>query len=296
MNDIDKDPGLFSRREPFLARAVERLGTYPSDFSTTIAQIKASGKSIAPRQAAGVLLPLLFRRSSSGDHSESQFVFQLIKRSSRVSQPGDLSCPGGMIHPFIDRLLQPLLMHGPIPIIRKPARIYMSQREPAIRRIMTLFLVNALRESWEEIGLSPFRVSFLGPLPTYSLKRFRRTIFPLAGFVEKPGPLNPNREVEKILEIPLISFYNQKSIGCFTLSTPDPIYHSVLQSVQHPCLIHRDSNGGEEILWGATFHICIQFLEIVMDYRLPDWEKGCAVHRTLDSDYLRQISTQKRSV
>ena len=294
MNDIDKDPALFSRREPFLARAVERLGTYPSDFSTTIAQIKASGKSIAPRQAAGVLLPLLFRRSSSGDHSVSQFVFQLIKRSSRVSQPGDLSCPGGMIHPFIDRLLQPLLMHAPIPIIRGPARDYASQREPAIRRIMTLFLANALRESWEEIGLSPFSVRFLGPLPTYSLKRFMRTIFPLAGYVEKPSPINPNREVEKIIEIPLVSFYNERSIGRYVISAPDPSDHSVMQSLQHPCLIHQDSNGGEEILWGATFHICIQFLEIVMDYRLPDWEKGCAVHRTLDSDYLTGGSTLKR--
>jgi 8-oxo-dGTP pyrophosphatase MutT (NUDIX family) len=288
---MDTAPGLFSRRDTFLARAIERLGTYPSDFPSTIVQIKASGKSIAPRQAAGVLLPLLFRKSSSGDHSEGQFVFQLIKRSSRVSQPGDLSCPGGMIHPIIDRLLRPLLIHGPFPIIRGPARIYLSQREPAIRRIMTLFLVNALRESWEEIGLSPFRVRFLGPLPTYSLMRFRRTIFPLAGFVEKPGSLDPNREVEKIVEIPLVSFYEEDLIGCYILSAPDPTDRNVLRSFKHPCLIHHDSNGGDEILWGATFHIIIQFLEIVMDYRLPDWEKGCAVHRTLDSDYLTGGST-----
>ena len=222
-----------------------------------------------------------------------QFVFQLIKRSSRVSQPGDLSCPGGMIHPFIDRLLRPLLIHGPFPIIRGPARVYASQREPAIRRIMTLFLVNALRESWEEIGLSPFHVCFLGPLPTHSLKRFSRTIFPLVGFVEKPGALNPNREVEKIVEIPLVSFYDERSIGCYILSAPDPTDHNVLQSLQHPCLIHHDSDGREEILWGATFHILVQFLEIVMDYRLPDWEKGRVVHRTLHADYLTERPTSK---
>ena len=294
MNDIDTAPGLFSRRDAFLARAVERLGTYPSDFASTIARIKASEKGIAPRQTAGVLLPLLFRQSSSGEHSVTQFVFQLIKRSSRVSQPGDLSCPGGMMHPFIDRLLQPLLIQGPNPIIRGPARHYVSKQEPAIRRIITLFLVNALRESWEEIGLSPFRVRFLGPLPTNSLIRFKRTIFPLAGFVERPSPLNPNREVERIVEIPLASFYDERSIGCYILSAPDPTDHSTLQSLQHPCLIHHDSNGGEEILWGATFHICIQFLDIVMDYRLPDWEKGCVVHRTLDSGYLTGKSTLKR--
>jgi len=283
---MDTNPGLFSCRDAFLARATERLGTYPSDFSSTIAQIKSPGEGIAPRQAAGVLLPLRFRQSASGDRSGIQFVFQLIKRSSRVSQPGDLSCPGGMIHPFIDRLLRPLLMHGPFPIIRGPARLFALQREPALRRIMILFLVNALRESWEEIGLSPFHVRFLGPLPTHSLKSFRRTIFPLVGFVKKPGAPNPNREVEKIVEIPLVSFYDQRSIGAYIIYAPDPTDPTVLQSLQHPCLIHLDSNGGEEILWGATFHICIQFLEIVMDYRLPDWEKGRVVHRTLHPDYL----------
>ncbi|EKD22110.1 MAG: hypothetical protein ACD_87C00149G0002 [uncultured bacterium] len=293
MRDTDTDPGIFSLRDAFLARAVERLGTSPSDFLSTIEQIKASRKSIAPRQAAGVLLPLLFRQSSSDDQSEARFVFQLIKRSTRVSQPGDLSCPGGMIHSF-DRLLQPFLFHGPNPIIRGPARDYIARRDPALRRIITLFLANALRESWEEIGLSPFGVRFVGPLPTYSLKSFRRTIFPLAGFVEKPRPLNPNREVEKVVEIPLASFYNEKSIGRYTLSAPDPSDHCIVQSVQHPCLIHRDPNGGEEVLWGATFHICIQFLEIVMDYRLLDWEKGRAVRRTLGSDYLTGGSTSKR--
>jgi 8-oxo-dGTP pyrophosphatase MutT (NUDIX family) len=294
MSDTDTDPGIFRCRDAFLARAIERLGTYPSDFLSTFSQIKGSRKSIAPRQAAGVLLPLLFRQSSSDDRSEMRFVFQLIKRSSRVSQPGDLSCPGGMIHPFIDRILLPLLIHTPNPIIRGPARDYASQREPALRRIMTLFLANALRESWEEIGLSPFRVRLLGPLPTYGLKRFKRTIFPLAGFVEKPNPLNLNREVEKVVEIPLVSFYNEKAIGRYILSAPDPMDHGIVQSLQHPCLIHHDSSGGEEILWGATFHICIQFLEIVMDYRLPDWEKGRAVSRTLDSDYMTGKSTPKR--
>ncbi len=294
MSEIYTNLGIFSHRDAFLARVVDRLGRYPSDYLSTTAQIKASHESVAPRQAAGVLLPLLFRQSSSNDPSETQFVFQLIKRSSRVSQPGDLSCPGGMISPLIDRLLQPFLIRGPHPIIRGPARNYMTQREPALRRIMTLFLVTALRESWEEIGLSPFRVRFLGPLPTYSLKRFRRTIFPLAGFVEKPSPINTNREVEKIVEIPLVSFYDEKLIGCYILSAPDPSDHGVLQSLQHPCLIHHDSNGKTEILWGATFHICIRFLEIVMGYRLPDWEKGCAIRRTLDSDYLTGKSTPKR--
>ncbi|MEW6335344.1 MAG: hypothetical protein AB1558_13850 [Thermodesulfobacteriota bacterium] len=291
MKYSDSNPDLFDHRDAFLARAVERLGAYPSDFSSTMARIKVPEKGIAPRQAAGVLLPLLCRRSSCGDHPEIPFVFQLIKRSSRVSQPGDLSCPGGMMHPLVDRLLRSLLIHLPLPVIRGAARRFLMQKDRADRRVIGLFLVNALREAWEEIGLAPSHVRLLGPLPTYSLSRFRRTIFPLAGFVNKPGARHLSREVEKIVEIPMASFFKAESIGCYMLSTPDPSNPSLLHPLRHPCLIHPDQDGREEILWGATFHIAVRFLEIVMDYRLPEWEKGRVVCRTLDAGYLTGRAT-----
>jgi 8-oxo-dGTP pyrophosphatase MutT (NUDIX family) len=281
------DPGIFRCREEFLARVTDRLGTYPSDFRHEINQIILSERTATPRLAAGVLLPLLFRGSPGRGLSKAgEFVFRLIKRSSLVSQPGDLSCPGGMIHPVIDRLLRPLLIHGPFPIIRGPARAYALKQGPKSFRITTLFLANALRETWEEIRLPPCRVRYLGPLPTYSLARFRRTIFPLAGYVENAGPPRPNREVEKIVEIPLTAFFQEELIGCYTLSVPDPAEAGKSLSIQHPCLIHRSPDGGEEILWGATFHILFRFLAIVMDYQLPDWSKGPVIQRALRPDYL----------
>ncbi len=287
MSEMSAAPRLLRCREEFLAQATERLGVHPSDFHSEMEQITNSGRTAAPRLAAGVLLPLIFRYSPChGDSGEGQFVFQLIKRSSRVSQPGDLSCPGGMIHPFMDRLLRPLLLHGPLPIIRGPARAYALRRDRKSLPIITLFLANALRESWEEIRLSPCRVRFLGPLPTYRLTRFQRTIFPLAGFVERPGTPCPNREVEKIVEIPLASFFREELIGCYTLSGPDGAEPGVSGSLRYPCLIHRNLPGEEEILWGATFHIIVQFLGIVMDYQLPDWMKGPVIQRTLSADYL----------
>ncbi len=284
---MNADPRLVRCREEFLGQATERLGRHPSNFLSEMEQITDSGKTAVPRLAAGVLLPLIFRDSPrGGDSGEGQFVFQLIKRSSRVSQPGDLSCPGGMIHPLLDRLLRPLLLHGPLPVISGPARDHALRRDPRSLRIMTLFLANALRESWEEIGLSPCRVRFLGPLPTHRLTRFQRTIFPLAGFVEKPQRPRPNREVEKIVEIPLTSFFREELVGCYTISGPDRLATDASEPLRYPCLIHRAPDGGEEILWGATFQIIVQFLGIVMDYRLPDWMKGPVIQRRLSVEYL----------
>lgn len=270
-------------RETFLARVIEKLGTRPCDFQTTFREIATSGGDNR-RRAAGVLLPLLFRESSPGSSaSNGSFLFQLIKRSPTVPQPGDLSFPGGMLHPVLDRLLRPLLTHGPFPILRGYARKYAVSQNPDVFRLISLFLTNALRESWEEIRLPPSRVFFLGPLPTYNLILFQRTIFPVVGFVGNPGLLHPNREVEKIVEIPLLSFYQKKNFGCYQLNAGDP---DGKKPLQYPCLIHHDSDGGEEVLWGATFNIIVQFLGIVLNYRLPEWEKGPVILRSLKPDYM----------
>ncbi len=283
---MDVDTTLFRCRDEFLVQVTDRLGTYPSDFQPEMKRITASNKTDTPQRAAGVLIPLLFRESPSHGRSETkEFVFQLIKRSSLVSQPGDLSCPGGMVHPVIDRLLRPLLIYVPLPIVRGRTRAYAFSRGPTSLRITTLFLANALREAWEEIGLRPWRVRYLGPLPTYSLTRFRRTIFPLVGYVVNAEPPRPNREVEKIVEIPLSAFFQEGHIGCYLLSVPDPNEVGASMPIRYPCLIHHNPDGEEEILWGATFHIITRFLAIVMDYQLPDWINGPVVRRTLRPDY-----------
>ena len=270
-------------REAFLARVIEKLGTHPCDFQTAFREIATSEKDNR-RRAAGVLLPLLFRESSPGSSTaEGSFLFQLIKRSPTVPQPGDLSFPGGMLHPVLDRILRPLLTHGPFPILRGNARKYAVSQNADAFELISLFLTNALRESWEEIRLPPSRVSFLGPLPTYNLTLFRRTIFPVAGFVGNPGLLHPNHEVEKIVEIPLSSFYQKEHFGCYQMVAGGP---GDKKSLQYPCLIHHDPDGSEKVLWGATFNIIVQFLGIVLNYRLPEWRKGPVIKRSLKPDYL----------
>ena len=270
-------------REAFLDRVIEKLGTHPCDFQSTFREIATSGGDNR-RRAAGVLLPLLFRESSEGcSNSEGSFLFQLIKRSPTVSQPGDLGFPGGMLHPILDRILRPLLTHGPFSILRGKARQYAVSQNADAFGLISLFLANALRESWEEIRLPPSRVLFLGPLPTYNLTLFRRTIFPVAGFVENQGLLRPNREVEKIVEIPLASFYQEERFGCYQIEAGAP---DGKKPLQYPCLIHHDPDVGEELLWGATFNIIVQFLEIVLNYRLPEWKQGPVIIRRLKPDYL----------
>jgi hypothetical protein len=281
------DPGLFRSKEAFLCRVAERLWRYPSDFRLAMQRIRDSEKTVLRRKAAGVLVPLLFKTDTQAKGgSDGTFVFQLIKRSVYVPQPGDLSCPGGMIHPFLDYFLRLLLLHGPLSVMRGPVRSRILHSETTLQRIVTLFLANALRESWEEIRLPPCKVRFLGPLPTYSLLLFRRTIFPLVGLIEGPElPRRPNREVEKIVEIPLTSFFQEESLGCYSLSVPDPNRREAQRSVQYPCLIHREPDDTEEILWGATLHILTQFLRIVLDYRLPSWRNGRVIQKALGSDY-----------
>jgi len=281
MTESIKAPALFENPKAFLARSVEKLGKSFCDFQTTFRRLAFSQKTDHPHLAAGVLLPLLFQESTSRE--KGQFVFQLIKRSPLVPQSGDLSLPGGMLHPVLDRLLRPFLIHGPFPILRGKARVYAHQQQKPSFRLITLFLTNALRETWEEIRLSPARVRFLGPLPTYSLTLFRRTIFPLAGFVDNPGPLRPNREVEKIVRIPLSSFYKEDAFGCYQI---DASVHAEHRLIQYPCLIHHDSDGKDEILWGATFHIIIGFLGIVLNYSLPEWRNGPVIFRKLHCNYL----------
>ncbi|MFO1039418.1 MAG: CoA pyrophosphatase [Geminicoccaceae bacterium] len=61
----------------------------------------------------------------------------------------------------------------------------------------------ALREAWEEIGLTPERVQLLGELDTYdTVTGFR--IHPVVGWIEPPFDLRPDPfEVAEIFELPL---------------------------------------------------------------------------------------------
>ncbi|MBW2599623.1 MAG: CoA pyrophosphatase [Deltaproteobacteria bacterium] len=266
-------------RDIIIRHIVERLGTAEINYpERTGGQDERHGKWLE----AGVLIPLFFKTGRSADNGE--FVFLLSKRSADVSQSGDLSGPGGKLEPFLDRFLRFFIVHGFPSLLGGDALMYARGRGNAAFDNIALFLANAVRESWEEIRLSPFNVRFLGPLPPYSLRLFTRTIFPVVGLVEKKWIFHPNREVDKIVEIPLEAFYNEDNYGFFSIYSPAD---ETENGWKFPCLIHKDNDGKEEILWGATFNIIMSFLEIVFDFKPPEIQPQKIITRALHPNYLR---------
>jgi 8-oxo-dGTP pyrophosphatase MutT (NUDIX family) len=271
----------------FIAIVVEKLGRTPIDFIDKMNAVQQSRKSYRPLSAAGVLLLLHLKNDPNDSISEhGEFSFLLIKRSSKVQQPGDLSCPGGMMHHVIDPMLRPLVIGRILPVLQGKARHFALSKDHETFRIMTLFLTNAIRESWEEINLCPFNVQFLGPLPTYSLHLFKRIIFPLVGFVKKTGDFKPNSEVERIVDIPLNVFFDENHYGMVHIEASEPPGLRNHPPQEFPCLIYQDEEGRENILWGATFSIIMNFFKTVFDFKMPGAHTRRFIKKTLGADYL----------
>jgi len=255
------DLTLLRSKDAFPLYVLERLNRTTVDYLEKHLSIERSNAAGAKHLEAGVVLLMLFR--------DSEFNFLLIKRSDAVAQSGDISCPGGMLERPVDELLSHILLKTGILRTAGNQVLYeLPNKDEETLSLVRLFLMNALRESWEEIGLSPLNVEFLGALPTYSLTLFTRTIFPLVCLVREPWPYRPNEEVDKVLEIPLGFFFRSSSYALLELRSEsgnsDP-----RQNFQFPCLVIPDGKGGEDILWGATFFIITNFLSQVTGGSFP---------------------------
>lgn len=263
---------------------IERLGSIPIDYEERVDFIRSRNGTEDRWLAAGVVL-LLHHHEGSGP--ESGFMLQLIKRSSLVPQPGDLSCPGGMLDPVADRLLRFLVSSGLAPIMRGRARSLARARGAKTMDHIALFLTNALREAWEEIRISPFNVRFLGALPSRELYVFSRVIFPVVGLVMKDWTFRPNREVERVIEIPLSSLFDPARYGTLTVEIESklPFRHEVEPVRNFPCFLFTPPGGREEVLWGATMSIVMNFLDIVFGFTMPAVNSNRVIRKSLRSDY-----------
>lgn len=230
---------------------------------------------------SAVLLLLTHRQAEDGQPAEPCLL--LNKRSQKVLQPGDLCCPGGGIEPK-DRLLSRVLRLPFSPLRRWPSWNRWKRDSSAGVDALSLLLTTALRESWEEMRLNPFKVAFLGPLPIQKLVMFKREIYPLVGWVPRGQTLVPNWEVERIVHLPLRRMLEGQHYARYrlTFDTTEGVSH---RKEDFPCFIHN-GRGGKEILWGATFRIVMDFLRSVFGFQLPDLKEAPVIHRRLNDAYL----------
>jgi 8-oxo-dGTP pyrophosphatase MutT (NUDIX family) len=260
---------------------MDKLASVPIDYKEMNLQIDKSRQEGFAHLKAAVVLLLNFKNI----YDKSEYVFQLIKRSDTVSQGGDISCPGGMLQPGRDKFLNFFLKTGMLPAMRGRRSKHIQSRDKQTASLVHLFLTNALRESWEEIGLNPFNIKFLGALPSYSLTFFSRTIFPVVCLTSKPFKYRLSSEVEKIVEIPVSFFFDSDNYAMLDIKTALGKDTEPLQ-YQTPCLIIPDSHGGEDILWGATYNIINNFLRIISDDSLPSPSSSRTLNKVLTINYI----------
>jgi 8-oxo-dGTP pyrophosphatase MutT (NUDIX family) len=274
------DFSLFSQKDIFPQFVSDKLDSVAIDYKEKH-ELIASSKNGSNHLEAGVVLLINYRSSQNG----SEYVFQLIKRSNAVSQAGDISCPGGILHPGLDRIMSYLLKTGIIPTVHGHNLNSSQFRDKETASLIRLFSTTALREAWEEVGLNPFNVIFLGALPCYSLSLLARTIFPVVCLTAKPFQYKPSSEVDKILEIPAGFFFQQSNYSLLEIKTSlsDGNEHPIYQL---PCLVIPDGLGGEDILWGATFNIITNFLRIISDDSLPSPSSSRTINKVLSNNYI----------
>lgn len=269
---------IFQQKDEFPRFVQKQLECAPIDFREKHLSLRKDNAAGASHLEAGVAVLLLYKNS--------EYVFQLIRRSDSVAQGGDISCPGGMLDHSTDEMLSHILFKTDM--IRRfdgsPLSAFPGQ-DAESASLIRLFLMNALREAWEEIGLPPLNADFLGALPTYSLAYFSRTIFPVVCLVRESYEFRLSPEVEQVLEIPLGFFFQDSSYALVEivshLGSSDPRYH-----MKFPCLVIPGDQGKDDILWGATFHILINFLRLITgDEFSPPASPSRMIQKTLPLHY-----------
>jgi hypothetical protein len=92
--------------------------------------------------------------------------------------------------------------------------------------------------------------------------------------------------VEKIVPIPLSAFYRPENYGVYSLEVPEEMAAKGIPNPWvFPCLV-ADEAGEEEVLWGATFHIILNFLRTGFPFPLPPPQRERVIHRPLRHTYL----------
>lgn len=268
---------LLRQKDDFPLYVQKYLDTSAIDYLEKHLSITQSNDRGEKHLEAGVVVLLYFKNS--------EYFFQLIKRSESVAQAGDISCPGGILEKATDEMLHHVLLKKDLVRTADNRSLNLfPHRDRQTAALIRLFLMNGLREAWEEIGLSPLNVDFLGALPTYSLTYFSRTIFPLVCRVRDQYDFLISSEVDKVLEIPVSMFFNPESYAMLEIA-PAPGNSTPQYNVKFPCLVFPNADGADDILWGATFNIITRFLKIFAEDLLPTTPPTRVVTKILSPNY-----------
>jgi 8-oxo-dGTP pyrophosphatase MutT (NUDIX family) len=111
-------------------------------------------------------------------------------------------------------------------------------------------LETALRETHEEIGISPEKITILGSLSELYVAVSQFLINPFVGWLDKKPEFSINHdEVEKTVIFPLLRFNN---------IFEEVELETVTGQLKVPCIRYND-----EIIWGATAMILSEFYDIL---------------------------------
>jgi len=243
-----------------------------------------SNNQIQWKAIAGVLMLLGQKPAKTGQGAEPCIV--LNKRSLKVRQPGDLCFPGGSVAPRIDPFLARLFSLPFASLGRWRHWNNWGKSHSRQAALMSILWVTGLRESFEEMRLNPFGVRFLGPLAPQPLVMFRRTIYPMVGWIKHQKRFFPNWEVEKVLYVPLRDLLNPDYYGRYRLRmTSNPGRGQIETIESFPCFRLQDRHRNE-VLWGATYRITANFLELVFGFKPPAIATLPMIEGSLDETYL----------
>lgn len=275
----------------------ENLLENPSRLTVHIQDVlqeQSIGESLFPQGvsvstgASAVLFPLT--RKCPGSRSHDNICLVLNKRSQMVKQPGDLCFPGGAISRGLDPKLAQFMRLPFFPLSRWPYWSKWQRERPRQARRLALLFATSMRESFEEMALNPLGVQFLGPLPPQRLVMFKREIFPFVGWIRNQGRFFINREVEKIVHIPLNELLNWGNYARYKLlfNVPKgPVESGAFQ--YFPCFLHRTMMG-TDVLWGATYRIIMVFLDLIFGFKEPVMDGLEVVNGVIDETYYRNGS------
>jgi 8-oxo-dGTP pyrophosphatase MutT (NUDIX family) len=213
--------------------------------------------------------------------------FILNKRSQHVRQPGDLCFPGGHIDKRLDLQLARLLKLPGTPLYKWPFWASWRNHPSDAAKRLSIYLATSLRESFEEMRLNPLLIRFLGPMAPERLVMFYRVIYPMVGWTQHQKRFALNAEVERLVYIPIESFFHPHRYGKYRLLYASNLEEKLNRGAYEdfPCFIYQ-TDTHTEILWGATYRIVERFLKIVFDFAPPDISTLPVVSGRLGRQYL----------